>query len=108
MEKVSIPKKENKNIEFKERLESSIHLKEDKKQHLASQMKFRLEVGDGKAVYILGVDDKGNVKGLSEIELEESLNVLKVVAREINAEIEKVEKFMENGKVIGRVLIAKK
>ncbi|MEM7825844.1 MAG: GTP-binding protein [Candidatus Aenigmatarchaeota archaeon] len=105
---ISVPKKENKNIEFKEKLVSSVHLKEDKKQHLASQMKFRLEVGDGKAVYILGVNDEGNAKGLSEIEFEESLNVLKVIAREINAEIEKVEKFTENGKIIGRVLIVKK
>jgi elongation factor 1-alpha len=106
--KIAIPKKENKNIEFKERLLSSVHLKEDKRQHLASQMKFRLEVGDGKAIYILGVDDKGNVKGLSELEFEESLSVLKAIARENNAEIEKVEKFAENGKIIGRILISKK
>lgn len=106
--KISIPKKENKNIEFKERLLSSIHLKEDKKQHLASQMKFRLETGDGKAVYIIGADDKGTIKGLTELEFEESLAVLRSVATENNAEIAKVEKFAENGKIIGRILIAKK
>jgi len=105
--KISIPRKENKNIEFKERLLSSLHLKENKKQHLASQMRYRLEIGKGKAVYILGVDDKGKVKGLSEFEFEESLNVLKVIARENNAKIEKVEKFQENGKVFGRILITK-
>ncbi|MEM7825583.1 MAG: GTP-binding protein, partial [Candidatus Aenigmatarchaeota archaeon] len=108
MIKISLPKKENKNIEFKERLLSSVHLKDDKKQHLASQMKFRLEIGFGKAVYILGVDNKGNIKGLTELEFEESLNVLKVIARENEAEVEKIEKFEENGKIIGRVLISKK
>jgi len=106
--KLSIPKKENKNIEFKERLLSSIHLKEEKRQHLASQMKFRLENGDGKAIYIIGADDKGNIKGLTELEFEETLNVLRTVATENNAEILKTEKFNENGKIIGRILITRK
>jgi elongation factor 1-alpha len=103
-----VPRKENKNIEFKERLIAEIHLKNDKKQHLASQMKYRLETGDGKAIYIIGVDDKGVNKGLSEIEFEETLNVLKVIANENNSEIVKVEKFSENGKIIGRILIERK
>ncbi len=107
MSKLSVPKKENKNIEFKEKLSSDVHLKEERKQQLASQMKFRLENGDGKAVYIIGVDDSGVEKGLNEIEFEETLNVLKTVATENNAEIVKVEKFGENGKTIGRVLITK-
>ena len=48
-----VPSKENKNIEFKEKLTADIHLKEDKKQHLASQMKYLLETGKGNAIYIL-------------------------------------------------------
>jgi elongation factor 1-alpha len=102
-----VPRKENKNIEFKEKLSPETHLKEDRKQKLASQMKFRLEVGNGKAVYILGVSDKGKVKGLTEIEFEETLNVIKTIAKENKSEISKVEKFNENGKIIGRVLISK-
>lgn len=102
---ISIPKKENKNIEFKEKLISAVHLKNDRKQQLASQMNFRLENGDGKAVYIIGVDDSGISKGLTELEFEETLNVLKVIATENNAEITKVERFNENGKSIGRILI---
>jgi len=102
-----VPRKENKNIEFKEKLTLEEHLKEDKKQHLASQMKFRLETGDGKAVYIIGVDDKGKVKGLTELEFEETLTVLKAIATENNAEISKIERFNENGKVIGRILISR-
>ena len=103
-----LPRKENKNIEFKERLISSIHLKEDKKQHLAAQMKYHLETGDGKAIYIIGVDDKGRSVGLTEIEFEETLAVLRAIATENNAEITKVERFAENGKTIGRILITKK
>jgi elongation factor 1-alpha len=102
-----VPRKENKNIEFKEKLSPETHLKNEKRQHLASQMKFRLEVGNGKAIYIIGVDDKGTSKGLTELEFEETLAVLKTIARENNAEISKVEKFTENGKLIGRILISK-
>jgi elongation factor 1-alpha len=103
-----VPRKENKNIEFKEKLTAETHLKNDKKQHLASQMRYRLEIGDGKAVYIIGVDDRGRSKGLSEIEFEETLSVLKAIAAENNAEIAKVEKFAENGKTVGRILILRR
>ncbi len=103
-----VPSKENKNIEFKERLIPDIHLKEDKKQHLASQMKYLLETGKGNAIYILGVDDSGKTKGLSDLEFQETVNVLKVIAHENNADVTKVERFQENGDLIGRVLIQKK
>jgi len=103
--KVKLPRKEQRNIEFKERLISEIHLKEERKQQLATQMKFRLEKGNGVAVYIIGVKENGEVKGLSEMEFEESLNVLRIIAMENNARIEKVEKFSENDKIIGRIII---
>ncbi|MBU5537322.1 MAG: GTP-binding protein [Candidatus Aenigmatarchaeota archaeon] len=104
---VVIPSKENKNIEFKEKLSSVIHLKQEKKQHLAAQMKYRLEIGKGTAIYVIGVDDNGKAKGLTELEFEESLNVLKVIASENNAEIVKVEKFSDNGNLLGKVVISK-
>lgn len=108
MEKITVPRRENKNIEFKERLSVDIHLKEDKKQHLATQMKYRLENGNGKAVYIIGVNDHGEVIGLSEIEFEETLNVLKIIATENSGCIEKAERFKDNGKLLGRILIVTK
>jgi len=107
MNRILVPHKENKNIEFKERLTAEIHLKNDRKQHLATQMKFLLETGDGKAIYIIGVDDSGASKGLTDIEFEETANVLKIIAAENNAEVTKIEKFSENGKSIGRIIISK-
>jgi elongation factor 1-alpha len=104
----NIPKKENKYIEFKERLSPKIHLKKERKEHLATQMKYKLEMGKGKALYIIGVNDEGKVVGLNEIEFEETLNVLKRIAMENSAHIEKVEKFKDNDKLIGRILITKK
>ncbi|MCX6820509.1 MAG: GTP-binding protein [Candidatus Aenigmarchaeota archaeon] len=115
-ERISIPRKENKNIEFKERLTPAVHLKDDKRQHLAAQMRYTLELGRGEAVYIIGVDDNGKAVGLTDIEFEETLNVLKVVATENGARLVKTEKFSENGdgtsggvggKFIGRLLFVR-
>lgn len=105
--KISVPNKENKFIEFKEILSPETHLSEDKKQHLATQMKYKLDIGKGKAVYIVGVADNGQSKGLSDFELEQTMNVLRVIASENSAEIAKFEKFVENGKSIAKVLITK-
>ncbi|MCD6403349.1 MAG: GTP-binding protein, partial [Candidatus Aenigmarchaeota archaeon] len=96
---------EGKNIEFKEKLLSSVHLKEERKRHLASQMKFRLENGNGKAIYIIGVTDDGKVKGLNRLEFEETLTVLRAVASENLASIKEIEKFVINGKIVARVTI---
>ncbi len=103
--KISIPSKENKNIEFKERLVPTVHLESEKKQHLAAQMRHRLGIGGGEAVYIIGVDDNGKAVGLTNIEFEETLNILKLVAAENGASIKKIERFDEDGRFIGRLLI---
>lgn len=43
-------------------------------------MKWRLREGRGEAIYQIGVEDKGTVAGLSEEELDTSLNTLKTMA----------------------------
>lgn len=102
-----VPSKENKNIEFKEKLTTATHLRDEKRQHLASQMKYLLEIGKGTAVYVIGVDDDGRSKGLNELEFEETVNVLKVVASENNASISKIERFTDNGNLLGKIIINK-
>ncbi|MEM2237766.1 MAG: GTP-binding protein [Candidatus Caldarchaeum sp.] len=102
----TIPRSEMQHIEFKEKLVPEIHLRDEKRQKLASQMKHRIELGGGTAVYILGVKDDGTAAGITEIELEESLSVLKKVASECDASIVKVERFESNGGVIARVIIS--
>lgn len=93
-------KGERKNIEFKESLKREYHLQKDRKQRLASQMKYRMERGNGEAIYFIGVDDDGNLKGLSDKKIKESLFVLKNVAQEISSSILKIQKYpAENGQV---------
>ncbi len=102
-----IPRKENKNIEFKEVLKIDYHLKEERKQHLAAQMRYLLDVGKGEAVYIIGVKDSGAIRGLNEIEFRETLSVLETIAKECGAEVSKIEKFFEDGKLIAKILISR-
>jgi len=93
-------KGERRNIEFKKALKSPYHLNEDRRKQLISQMKYRMEKGKGKAIYLLGVEDDGSLTGLPKKELQESIHVLNVLSREIGACIEEVNQYsLDNGKI---------
>jgi elongation factor 1-alpha len=95
------------NIEFKENLNVDYHLKTDRKQHLASQMKYRMEKGDGEAIYFIGVHDKGHLIGLPESDFKESIFVLESIAQEIGAEILDIEEQLAKHGTVAKVLIGK-
>lgn len=101
-------KGERKNIEFKESLIRDYHLQKDRKQRLASQMKYRMERGDGEAIYFIGVADDGSLIGLDDENLEESLFVLKKISEEIGLSILRVEKYPAKKSMVAKVLIGKK
>ena len=61
---------ENGNVEYKLKVQS---LTMDRVDHLTTQMIWRLEEGDGTAFYQIGVLDSGQVTGLNEEELSETL-----------------------------------
>jgi elongation factor 1-alpha len=98
---------ERKNIEFKENLIKSHHLKKERKQQLASQMKYRLERGHGEAIYFIGVSDDGKLLGLDKAELEESFFVLDKIAHEVNSKIEEIETQVANRGEVAKVTIAR-
>lgn len=98
---------ERKNIEFKESLNSNTHLFTERKQHLASQMKYRLERGHGEAIYFIGVDDDGLLVGLDKPTMDESLHVLGELAREINARVTNVEKQTAGKGEVAKVIISR-
>ncbi|MGJ7028610.1 GTP-binding protein 1 [Methanothermobacter wolfeii] len=83
-------KGERRNIEFKKSLSTSYHLKTDRRNGLISQMKYRMERGDGKAIYLIGVEDSGEPVGLPDDELRESIDVLRTLSHEIDAAVEDV------------------
>ncbi|RLE94185.1 MAG: GTP-binding protein [Thermoprotei archaeon] len=92
------PEKEEGKTEYKLKL---TRVSEERLEHLASQMKYRLSEGGGEAFYVLGVSDEGEPLGLTDEELEVSLENLRRVAARLGARIKVVrEKRGRRGKVV--------
>jgi elongation factor 1-alpha len=102
-----IPPENNKGCcEYKLKLVYNIdEVKEKKKIKIASQMKYRLFQGNGKAIYILGVSDKGDVEGIEECELEESIKFIEEACISINASIYKKRIYKGNNGFIATLRI---
>jgi GTPase len=75
------------NKEYKIKLNYSNKIGLQKK---ASQMLFRLIEGDGKAIYLLGVEDNGIARGININELIISLKLLIKISNIINSTISKI------------------
>ncbi|XP_068423905.1 GTP-binding protein 2 isoform X1 [Clinocottus analis] len=78
------PEAEEGNIEYKLKL---VNTTQYRFEHLATQMKWRLQEGRGEAVYQIGVEDNGMLAGLSEEDLRTSLNTLHKLAEKVGADI---------------------
>lgn len=99
---------ERRNIEFKKALSPGYHLKMDRKKSLISQMKYRMERGDGRAVYLLGVEDSGEPVGLPDEELRGSVEVLRKLSQEIDAVVEEVNLHEGTHGKVAEVIISRK
>ena len=49
-------------------------------EHLVTQMKWRLREGQGEAIYEIGVADNGLLRGLNDVEMDDSITTLKRMA----------------------------
>ncbi|MCS7142572.1 MAG: GTP-binding protein [Aigarchaeota archaeon] len=101
----NLPKKEGGHIEFKERLSKSLHLKGERRQQLATQLISRLFEGRGVALYVLGVNDDGEVVGLNDLEVEESISVLNSIANECGAKVERIDRYSTESGWVVKVLV---
>ncbi|XP_062319762.1 GTP-binding protein 2 [Osmerus eperlanus] len=103
------PEAEEGNIEYKLKLVSPTQYRFE---HLATQMKWRLQEGRGEAVYQIGVEDNGMLVGLSEEDMRASLNTLRRMAEKVGADItvlreREVDYDAEIPRKIAEVLIRK-
>ena len=88
---------EDGNIEYKLKL---IDPTATRFEHLVTQMKFRLQEGQGEAIYEIGVEDNGYPKGISEKELQDSIDTIKRMAEQLNADVTLLrERDGDDGKV---------
>lgn len=93
------------NVEFKEYLIPEVHLREGRRESLICQMNHRLLCGKGSAIYVIGVSDKGDLRGISEEDFNRTIFVLSSLAEELNAEISEIEKYRIEDGYIGTVTI---
>jgi GTPase len=68
----------------------------------ASQLQYRLVEGHGKALYMIGVEDNGNVDGIEMDRLLESINFLYKMAEIVNATIRNVRIY--KGKLLDKYI----
>lgn len=93
------------NREYKRKL---IYCEQEKFSKRCTQMLFRLHEGNGKAIYLIGIDDDGVITGLTIDDLNRSLNNILNMAKNIEAQIKKVKiHIMNDGKYILIVRIFK-
>ena len=88
------PENHNGNIEYKRHLCSNeIDINDENNlrfQQLVTQLKYRLNEGDGFAIYYLGVNDNGTIYNLTNEEKNNSLKVLKKMISKLNGKITKL------------------
>lgn len=106
-EALEIGETENGSVEFKESLSKNIHLADEKRQSLVAQLRHRVLSGDGSATYGIGVTDAGEIKGLSDDDFEETIDVLSLLAEEAEAHISNVETYSveQTDQIVGLVTV---
>lgn len=87
------PEIEEGNKEYKRYL---INLSDLRFQQLLTQMKWRLNEGNGKAFYFIGVEDNGSIFKLNNLQVGESLKNIKSLVKLADAKIKKVDKIDED------------
>ncbi|KAK7104445.1 GTP-binding protein 2-like [Littorina saxatilis] len=78
------PEEEEGNIEYKLKL---VNPSPSRLEHLVTQMKWRLQEGNGEAIYEIGVEDNGILTGLNESDLKASLSTLEKMAKRLGASL---------------------
>lgn len=78
------PEAEDGNIEYKLKL---VNPTQYRFEHLATQLKWRLQEGRGEAVYQIGVEDNGLLVGLTDNDMKASINTLRRMAEKVGADI---------------------
>ena len=84
------PEKEYGNKEYKRYLIN--HHKNNQERFIekrATQMLYRLIEGNGKALYLFGIDDNGEIVGMSKEELDSTIFFVEKISKSISAKIKK-------------------
>ncbi|XP_044766325.1 GTP-binding protein 2 [Coccinella septempunctata] len=93
------------NVEYKLKI---VNPSKQRFEHLVTQMKWRLREGNGEAIYEIGVEDSGNLTGLSHCDMSASLHTLQRMARKLGATTTILRKrTLDNNRTVAEVLVRK-
>lgn len=95
------------NKEYKRHLKTNNNNVIDFYNRRASQMKYRLYEGNGKAIYMLGVEDNGSVIGLSLDDMIITITNIKEIAKIIEANIRNIRIYDGDNGLIATVRLHK-
>lgn len=99
------PEPSDGNIEYKLKL---VNPSKQRLDHLVTQMKWRLDEGNGECFYQIGVSDNGFLHGLNDIDMKSSMTTLKIMATQIGAYIQVLKrKILPNGRTCCEVIVRK-
>ncbi|KAF5891203.1 GTP-binding protein 2-like isoform X1, partial [Clarias magur] len=103
------PEAEEGNIEYKLKL---VNPTQYRFEHLATQLKWRLQEGRGEAVYQIGVEDNGLLVGLTDNDMKASITTLRRMAEKVGADItllreREVDYELDKPRKIAEVLVRK-
>ena len=102
VEQLKINKKKNKSKEFVDNLKNIKNNSRLNKR--ASQLRFRLDEGEGKALYMIGVSDSGRTDGIDIDTIYNSINYLKKMVKIVNADIKNIRIY--NGNSEGKYIFS--
>ena len=92
------------NVEYKLKL---VNTSKERIQGLITQMKFRLQEGNGECFYQIGIEDNGNPIGLSEDELKASLETLYTMTQQIGAKMSILNYVQGKEGLIAEIMVTK-
>lgn len=103
------PENDEGNKEYKWRLLFTDPIEKTRRcNKLATQMRYRLWEGEGKAIYLIGVNDAGKSVGLSELDLYHTLVALDDIASIISANIDKVRIYKKDHSYVATIRLSNK
>lgn len=84
------------NIEYKVKLNT---ISSTRRTHLATQLQWRLAEGNGHAIYVVGVHDNGEVVGITEDELQTTVDIMQNMAKQLgNVHLASIDRRRLSGK----------
>ena len=96
------PENNQGNVEYKFKL---IEKNNDRINNLVTQMRYRVDEGNGEAIYVIGIMDDGEMVGITKEEYTKTIMTLKSCADKNNYVVKLLSKTEKNNKFVYEILI---